>query len=53
MDAVERDIGMVGWLGFQLYRVALADGLRERGFTDLREVDGTCSAICITRGARP
>jgi len=36
----ERDIGMVGWLGFQLYRVALVDGLRERGFTDLRDTDG-------------
>src|SRR4051812_37626905 len=38
---VDRDIGMVGWLGFQLYRVALADGLRRRGFTDLREADWT------------
>jgi 6-phosphogluconolactonase (cycloisomerase 2 family) len=28
-----------GWLGFQLYRVALARGLRERGFTDLRDAD--------------
>ena len=34
-----RDLGMAGWLGFQLYRVALARGLRERGFTDLRDAD--------------
>jgi len=34
-----RDLGMAGWLGFQLYRVALACGLRERGFTDLRDAD--------------
>jgi len=32
---------MAGWLGFQLYRVALARGLRERGFTDLRDADWT------------
>jgi DNA-binding MarR family transcriptional regulator len=30
---------MAGWLGFQLYRVALAEGLAARGFTDLREAD--------------
>jgi DNA-binding MarR family transcriptional regulator len=30
---------LAGWLGFQLYRVALADGLAARGFTDLREAD--------------
>ena len=30
---------MAGWLGFQLYRVALARELRERGFTDLRDAD--------------
>ena len=30
---------MAGWLGFQLYRVALVRGLRERGFVDLREAD--------------
>jgi DNA-binding MarR family transcriptional regulator len=40
MDAAEeRDIGMAGWLAFQLYRVALAEGLRTRGFTDLRDAD--------------
>jgi CubicO group peptidase (beta-lactamase class C family)/DNA-binding MarR family transcriptional regulator len=32
---------MAGWLGFQLYRVALARGLRERRFTDLRDADWT------------
>jgi DNA-binding MarR family transcriptional regulator len=36
----ERDIGMVGWLGFQLYRVALGKGLAQRGFSDLRDWDG-------------
>ena len=32
---------MTGWLAFQLYRVALGDGMQARGFADLRESDLT------------
>jgi DNA-binding MarR family transcriptional regulator len=40
-EAGERDLGMAGWLAFQLYRVALARGLEARGYRDLREADWT------------
>ena len=42
---------MVGWLGFQLYRVALVDGLRARGFTDLRDTDGNLLRYLHRRSA--
>ncbi|MGZ4801371.1 MAG: MarR family winged helix-turn-helix transcriptional regulator [Acidimicrobiia bacterium] len=35
----ERDLGMAGWLGFQMYRIALAEGLRGQGYSDLRDAD--------------
>lgn len=35
----QQDLGLAGWLAFQLYRVVLAEGLERRGFTDLREGD--------------
>jgi DNA-binding MarR family transcriptional regulator len=47
----ERDIGMVGWLGFQLYRVALVTGLRQRGFSDLRDWDGNLLRYLQDRSA--
>jgi DNA-binding MarR family transcriptional regulator len=34
------DLGLEGWIAFELYRTALRDGLRAGGFTDLREADG-------------
>jgi DNA-binding MarR family transcriptional regulator len=40
-DTADRDLGMAGWLAFQLYRVALGRGLAHRGFDDLRDSDGT------------
>ena len=40
-DFEERpDLGLEGWIAFELYRTALRDGLGSRGFTDLREADG-------------
>jgi DNA-binding MarR family transcriptional regulator len=48
-----RDLGMAGWLGFQAYRVALARGLRERGFTDLRDADWNLLRYLHHRGGAP
>ena len=36
-----RDMGLDGWIAFELYRTASRDGLGARGFADLREADGT------------
>jgi DNA-binding MarR family transcriptional regulator len=44
---------MAGWLGFQLYRVALAQGLAERGFTDLRDTDWALLRYLHHRGGAP
>jgi DNA-binding MarR family transcriptional regulator len=41
---------MAGWLGFQLYRVALARGLQARGYTDLRDADWTLLRYLHHRG---
>src|SRR5262245_4699140 len=47
---VERDIGMAGWLAFHLYRVALGERLRARGFTDLRDTDWSLLRYLHHRG---
>jgi DNA-binding MarR family transcriptional regulator len=47
----ERDLGLAGWLAFHLYRVALAEGLARRGFTDLRDNDWTLLRFLDHRGA--
>jgi DNA-binding MarR family transcriptional regulator len=44
---------MAGWLGFQVYRVALARGLGERGFSDLRDADWNLLRYLHHRGGAP
>jgi DNA-binding MarR family transcriptional regulator len=47
----ERDLGLAGWIAFQLYRVALTEGLGRRGFTDLRDTDWTLLRFLHHHGA--
>jgi DNA-binding MarR family transcriptional regulator len=47
----DRDLGLAGWIAFELYRVALADGLARRGFTDLRDSDWNLLRFLDHRGS--
>jgi DNA-binding MarR family transcriptional regulator len=51
--AGDRDLGMAGWLGFQMYRIALGRGLADRGFTDLRDADWNLLRYLHHRGGAP